>query len=167
MWVRSSKLTLQRPPPKMCTVMRLRKRSTLLMVPPTMVVVVRGTGGASSIGSWPSVTSAPEVAELSSMSVLGLACGIGVGVSAGCAEPFLSVAVLSVPVFSAEALSWSAALFCSLWFPGCALIEGVAVGCAGVVSGTVAEAGGAGVCGGAVFGAVIGVCGTPEPGFGV
>ena len=37
----------------------------------------------------------------------------------------------------------------------------------GVVSGTVAEGSGAGVCGGAVFGVVIGVCGTPEPGLGV
>src|SRR5690242_2516515 len=151
MWVRSSKLMVQWLPPKICTVMRLRIRSTLVMVPPTRVVVVRGIGAASRIGSWPSVTSAPEVAELSRMSVLGLACGIGVAVGAGSAAPFLSVLVPSVLVFSVPALlvdafCWSAAFFWSPWpCAGCALVAGVALGVAGgVVSGTVAEAGGAG-----------------------
>src|SRR6476469_6520170 len=94
----------------MCTVILLRMRSTPLMVPPTMVVVVRGTGAGSRMGSCPSVASAPDVAELSRMSVLGCAWGIGVGVAAGAGVPVLVLDFLSSAAF------WSAA-FCSadLW----------------------------------------------------
>src|SRR5437763_1709660 len=49
MCVRSSKLTVQCPPPKTCTVILLRSRSTPVMVPPTMVVVVRGMGAVSGV----------------------------------------------------------------------------------------------------------------------
>src|SRR6476660_3048057 len=70
--------------------MRLRMRSMPLMVPPTSVVVVRGTGAGSRMGSCPSVVSAPEVAELSRISVFGLAGG-GVAATAGVAVPFCRV----------------------------------------------------------------------------
>src|SRR5215472_10126222 len=46
-------------------------RSTLVIIPPTSVVMPVGNGGGSRIGSWPSVASAPAVAELSRISVFG------------------------------------------------------------------------------------------------
>jgi len=136
-------------------------------------------GAGSRIGSCPSVASAPDVAELSRMSVLGCAWGIGVGVAAGAPVP--------VSDFFSSAAFWSAA-FCSavLWtaefVSALVFFWSVAAGCDGLVcplAGVVVwSAGfgcsgkggcpGAGVvtgCAGAVFGT--GVCGTPEPGFGV
>jgi hypothetical protein len=71
--------------------MRLRMRSMPLMVPPTSVVVVRGTGAGSRMGSCPSVVNAPEVAELSRISVFGSAGGGGVAATAGVAVPFCRV----------------------------------------------------------------------------
>ena len=47
------------------------------MIPPTSVVLPEGKGGGSKIGSCPLVASPPEVAELSRISVLGCAGGLG------------------------------------------------------------------------------------------
>ncbi len=67
------------------------------------------------MGSCPSVTSAPDVAELSRMSVLGCAWGIGVGVAAGGAGPVLSMPLAFSSADFCSADLWSAA-FCSAVF---------------------------------------------------
>src|SRR5437016_9638267 len=104
-WVRSSKPTFHRPPPKTVIVIWLRMWSTLLTTPPTRVVLPSGIGGGSRMGSCPSVASTPpEVAELSRITVLGR-CS-----SSAAAEPVLSTGAAGCggPTFLgfAELLVW-------------------------------------------------------------
>ena len=162
------------------------------MVPPTMVVVVRGMGAGSRMGSCPSVTSAPEVAELSRMSVLGCAWGIGVGVAVGSGVPVLSMPLLFSSADFCSAALWSAA-FCSADFWTVEFVSALVFfwlgrrrlgwACLAGRRGLVCRfclvrrlwlfgqrrlprsRSGNGGCDGAVFGT--GDCGTPEPGFGV
>ena len=138
-------------------------------------------GAGSRIGSCPSVASAPDVAELSRMSVLGCAWGTGVGVAAdaGAFAPvsdffwsaaFWSAAFCSAVLWTAEFVSvlvlfWSVAAGCDGlgWLAGDGVGWSAGLGCsakggcpaAGVVAG----------CAGAVVGT--GDCGTPEPALGV
>src|SRR4029077_20280208 len=162
MWVRSSKLTVHFPPPKTCTDMRLRMRSTPVMVPPTSVVVVWGTGAGSRIGSWPSVVSAPEVAELSSISGLGCAGGGG-GAMAG-ADCWAFDFCWSVAVGTAVPAPGFAGALDGCWFPVEGKVEGDAEGAVTVAPDLVSVGVGAalGVAGVPEFG----VCGSPEPCFG-
>src|SRR5215472_13587406 len=138
-------------------------RSTPAIVPPTSVVTVAGTGGGSRIGSWPSVARAPEVAELSRISVFGSGGGAGGICKSSGSTAFESTA------FESTAFGWTScgsascvSDFC--WPAG----EGCADGWA-VFEGTVPTGAVAGVAGfvGTGLEPWTGVCGTPEPGFGV
>src|SRR5215472_1216357 len=53
--------------------------STPVTMPPISVVLPPGSGGGSRMGSWPSVVSPEEVAELSNISVLGCCGSLGAG----------------------------------------------------------------------------------------
>src|SRR5262245_25693891 len=115
----------------------------LLIVPPTSVVTLAGTGRGSRIGSWPSVSSAPEVAELSRISVFGSGGGAG-----------------GICTISGTTIWGSAARvpdFFSSVGDGCAVVDGTApTGAVAGVDGFV----GAGLALGA------GICGNSEPDFG-